>query len=78
MMQDIALEALRILFLQGLPIVIVLAVAGTIISALQSATAINEPALGYAVRLLALVAALYFILPATIKAILDLTQVAFG
>ena len=75
---DLAVEALRALFLLAVPVVIVAAVAGTIIGALQSATTIQDSALSYAVRLGAVVALLYFMLPAINRSIMSLATTAFG
>ena len=74
---DVVLLGLRTLFVLGVPVVLALAVAGTIIGALQSATAIQEPALGYAVRLLALVCLLYVLLPTAIPTLIALAELAF-
>jgi len=74
---DVIVQGLRVLFLVGFPVVIVLSIAGTVISALQAATTIRDPALGYAVRLIALVLVLYMILPSSLQALSSLAEMAF-
>jgi flagellar biosynthesis protein FliQ len=68
-MADILIELLRTLFIVGLPVVLFLALAGTVAAALQSATTVVEPALGYAARLVALVIVGYLFLPTFIEAV---------
>jgi len=75
---EVVSQALRVLFLVGAPVIIILSLAGTLIAALQSATTIQEPALGYAVRMIALVALLYFFFPAASQSVLDLARLAFS
>ncbi|NLF25382.1 MAG: hypothetical protein GX589_06955 [Deltaproteobacteria bacterium] len=74
---DLVYAALRTLFLSALPVIVAVSLAGTLIAALQSATAINDPAVGYAARLLALLVALYLAVPPSVDAIVSLAQLAF-
>ena len=74
---DLVYAALRTLFLSALPVVVAVSLAGTLAAALQSATAIHDPALGYAARLLALLVVLYLVLPSSIDALVSLAQLAF-
>lgn len=67
-------EGFRVLFLVAFPVVIAATVAGTLVSALQSATSIVDPAAAYAVRLLAVGAALYFFLPTASSEIATLME----
>ena len=60
---EIVYQGMRVLFLLGLPVVAAVSLAGTLAAALQAATTIQDPAIGYAARLGALVAVLYFLLP---------------
>lgn len=73
----ILVEGLRTLFLLAVPILVVVSLAGTIISIFQSATNMPEPALGYAARILALVAVLYFMLPSFSRSLIELAQLAW-
>jgi len=74
---ELLVEALRILFLLAVPVVIVTALAGTIISALQSATTIDEPALSYAIRLLAVIILFYFMFPVFSRSLVILSELAW-
>lgn len=74
---DLSIEALRILFLGVLPFLCVAAIAGSLVAALQSATAIHEPALGYAVRILAVTCACYFILAGIWTALVNLAFLVY-
>lgn len=71
---QVMLEALRTLFLMGVPVVIALSIAGTILGALQSATSVHEPALAYGAKLLTLVVLLYFFLPHVAESLLSLMR----
>ena len=71
---DLIMEALRVFFVLALPMVALVSLASTLVSALQGATAIPDPALGYAVRLLAAISVLYFFGPAAIHSLLALTE----
>ena len=73
---DLVVESLRLMIFFGGPVVLVLAVSGTIVSALQTAMAIQEPALGYAVRVFALLVVLYYILPGTFERFTRLMSLA--
>lgn len=73
----ILMEGLKVLIMAGLPIVVVLALAGTLVSALQSATGISDPALGFGVRILSLVLVLYFMLPSVLRSLMTLTEMIY-
>lgn len=62
-------EAIRILFIFAIPVTVVVAVAGTIVSALQSAMAMRDPATGYLVRLIALLLVLSMVLPGSARSL---------
>lgn len=72
---DITVAGIRILFLFLVPVVLICLVGGLVTGALQTATAIKEPALSYAGRLLALIVALYFVLPGTARGLVELLGV---
>ncbi|RIL09555.1 MAG: hypothetical protein DCC75_06280 [Proteobacteria bacterium] len=71
-------EGLRVLFLVGLPILIVGALAGILAGSMQSATNINDMAFGYAARLLALAALGYLMLASFADGLIGLCQLALG
>lgn len=75
---DVIVEGLRALFMIGLPTLIAISLIGTIVAALQAATTINEPSIGYAARVAALVALLYFLFPSFSRTCLNLAELAFG
>lgn len=75
---DLLLEALKVLFLLCLPVIVGLAIAGTLASVLQSVTGLNDPATLYALRLIALVMILYFFFSTMTESILNLARMAFG
>ena len=75
---EITVEALRVLFLLGLPLVLAMALIGTIGAALQTATAIHDSALTYAIRLITLVVLIYLLLPTAVQSLLNLTKMAFS
>ncbi|MBX7137405.1 MAG: flagellar biosynthetic protein FliQ [Oligoflexia bacterium] len=55
------IEAIRVLLLVGVPSALLIGCAGVLAGAFQSVTSIHDPAIGYTARLLALIAALYFL-----------------
>ena len=75
---DIVLEAMRVLFLIGLPLVVGVTLAGAFGGALQGATSIRDSVISYSLRLLALVAVLYFFLPSTGRALMALARMSLG
>jgi type III secretory pathway component EscS len=72
MLYDALDMSVRILFLALIPLLSATTGAGVIIGILQTATSIQEPALGYSVRLVAFVASLYLVLPGIIEMLLEL------
>ena len=76
--EPIIIEGLRAVFVVGLPITLVVVLASTIVAALQSAMTVSEPALGYAIRVLALAALGYAFLPAVLETIATLARTAWG
>ena len=74
---DLVLETLRVLFIGAVPVVAAATVAGMIISVFQSATTIVDPSLGYAVRLIAVVVVLYFLVSSFAQSIMMLADQAF-
>lgn len=53
-LQDVCAEALRVLFMIGIPCTACLAVTGLLAGVFQTATSIHEQAVSYALKLLAL------------------------
>lgn len=73
-LNDAFLQAFHVFLFGALPVLAVVALAGTVISALQSATSIREPSLGYAVRILAFAALAYAIFPRLTNSLIALTE----
>lgn len=74
---EISVEAIRALFLIGAPILVAAVVAGLVMGAVQSATSIQDRALGYAAKLSAVVAMIYVMLPAIDRSFRSLAETAF-
>ncbi len=74
---EVLMEGVKALFLIGVPVVLAISIVGTIVAALQAATTITEPAIGYAARLAALIALLYFLFPAFSRTCTKLALLAF-
>jgi type III secretory pathway component EscS len=77
LLHSIFLQAFRSFFLIMLPILGALALTGLIFGALQASFAVQDPTSAYAVKVVALVAILYFFLPAFIGAVLRLAELAY-
>lgn len=75
--QDITLEALKVLLLLATPVIVALTVIGTLIAAMQTAASLHEPALGYGFKLLALAAVLYFIFPMAAQSLVALCTMVY-
>jgi|GEM_PF-4035425 len=75
--QDVIFEALKALLLISVPVVAALAIVGTLLAALQSATAIQEPALSFGLKLLALAVVLYFLFPLAAQSLLTLCGMVY-
>lgn len=75
---DFLFEALRAFFVLAFPVVVVLALAGILVAAFQGATAIRDGASAYAIRLLALIGALYVLFPLYSRTLIDLVRAAFS
>lgn len=73
---DITVEAFRVLFIVGGPLIIVAGLSGTLISFLQTVTSLPDPALSYGVRVLAVVATLYLLLPSAVQSMVLLMRQA--
>ncbi len=73
---DVFLMALNSLYLVAAPSILVIFVAGSLASILQSAISVHEPTMNYAVRLIAFILLLYLILPAAIQTITDMAVFA--
>ncbi|MBX7145122.1 MAG: flagellar biosynthetic protein FliQ [Oligoflexia bacterium] len=75
---DFLYEALRAFFVLAFPVLAIVSLAGLLIGAFQGATSIKDGASAYAVRLLALIGALYALLPLYSRTLMDLVQAAFN
>jgi len=76
-MHDLVILSLRVLFMAILPLLGAVALAGMVAGAVQSATAIHDPAISYAARLVAVVVVIYLLFPAFSQALISLTETAF-
>lgn len=72
----VVFEGIRALLLIGLPLVAVVGLFGILAAVLQGSTTLVDPAFAYAIRLLALLGALYVLMPAFTRTMLMLTQSA--
>jgi type III secretory pathway component EscS len=77
-LERVALESVRALFVLGLPIVAAVALGGLLVAALQGATSIRDNASAYAIRLLAFVIAFYFVFPLYSRTLTDLLRAVMG
>lgn len=74
---EILLQALKALYLIGVPIVVVVFLASSLTSLLQSAMAVSESSVNYAVRLVAFVLLIYLLAPTLSQTLLSLAELAF-
>lgn len=70
-------EAFRLVFLLGAPVLITLMLSGTLVSAFQSITSLHDPASAYAVRVLALIALFYFLLPSFTSRLINFAEMVY-
>lgn len=75
---QLLVEAIRALFVIGLPIIVAASIAGTVVAALQSATTLFDPALSYSIRLLAVSAIVYFMFSNFARLVMDLMVLALS
>jgi type III secretory pathway component EscS len=75
---DILVLAVRALFLIATPITGALALGGVLVSLFQAATTIDEPAMGHAVRVLALGIVFYALFSFFSETMVSLAKAAFG
>ena len=71
-------EGLRVLFLTGLPIVLAVMAAGLLSGLLMAAMSVQEPVISYTVKAIALVFALYLLLPLAFNLLSKLIVVALS
>ena len=71
---DVYLEGLRTFYLIAAPTVLVIFVAGSLASILQSALSVREATMSYAVKLIAFVILLYLILPTVVQSMMNLSE----
>ncbi|MBN8548289.1 MAG: flagellar biosynthetic protein FliQ [Deltaproteobacteria bacterium] len=74
---DVLVAGIRALLLIGLPLIAGITLIGVIVGSLQAATTIQEPALGYAARIAALLIVLYLLFPAFARTCTNLAELAF-
>ncbi len=74
---QVLVDALRVLFLLGIPIVAALSLVSTLVAALQSATSIQEPVLGFGARLIVLVVLLYLMYPTFVSELSALCEAVY-
>jgi len=77
-LEDVLLQGWRTLFLVGVPVLVAVTLAGVIVGAVQASMAIEDPAPGYAVRLLALLVVLYLMGAGFVQGVLALARLAFA
>ena len=75
---ELIYEAIRLLFLLGVPILLAIATVGLFVSSLQAATTIQDQSSSYAVKLIVLIALLYFGLPIAVQALSEFSQICFS
>ena len=73
---DLLILSLRVLFLAVVPVVIGVSVVGAIVSALQAATSINDPSIGYAARLIAAIVIILAMYPLFSRSLATLAEAA--
>lgn len=73
---DTILQALRAFYVVGLPVVVVLTVAGALAALLQTALGVQEQTVSYAVRLVAFVVLLYAFLPVAAQTVMSVAELA--
>ncbi len=73
---DLLYQAIKVVFLTALPVLLVLGISGLLAGVLQAATGINDIAVSYGIKMLALVGLLYFFLPAWFDSISKLAELA--
>ena len=66
-LHNLLLQALRTLYVLAAPLVLVLFVAGSIASIMQSALSVQEATMNYAVRLIAFVLLVYLLFPTMVQ-----------
>ena len=75
-LQDFLLLGLRTLLILVLPVAAVVSIVGTLFSAIQAATTVQEPAAAYMVRLIAAVVTLYLCFPLFSQSFMTLIEAA--
>ena len=73
---DVLHNALRAVYLVGLPIVAVLTITSGLASILQTALGMNEHTLNFAMRLIALIVLLYIFTPAAADTLTGLAKLS--
>jgi len=74
---DVSRNALEITLILSLPLLVVGLVVGIVISILQAATQIQEQTLSFIPKILAMMAALYLLLPFFIRTVVEYSREIF-
>lgn len=75
-LHDVLVQGLHTLYLLSAPLVLVVFVAGSLASILQSALSVQEETMNYAAKLIALVLLLYLLVPSATQQLITLTEMA--
>lgn len=76
LMLELVPIAIRVFLIMTVPVVLVLVLASSVVAVMQSAMAVHEPVLLYAVRLGVFLLVGYFLFPTWVRAINNLALVA--
>ena len=74
---ELLAQSLRALYLIGLPVVVVVFLASSVASILQSALAVREGSINYAIRLVAFILLAYLMMPSVSQTLITLAELAF-
>jgi flagellar biosynthetic protein FliQ len=74
---DISRSALEITFILSVPLLLVGLVVGVVISVLQAATQVQEQTLAFIPKIVAMMAALYFLMPVLIQLLVNYSKETF-
>ncbi len=74
---DVSRQALEITMVLALPLLLTGLVVGIVISVLQAATQVQEQTLSFIPKILAMVAALYFLMPFFIRTMVEYSREVF-
>lgn len=72
----VLMEAVRLLFIAIIPVLIAISLAGLLVGTMQAATTIYDVALGYTVRVVAVILVIYIFFPSISQSMVALTELA--